>query len=109
MPSSILSISGHRLDLHTFPTRRSSDLDPAIGQRISASTFGKSIENSQGGPSFRGPPNTGRSHLFLVGLEDSSRSEEHTSELQSHHDLVCRLLLAKNNTLPLLPFYTFRP
>src|SRR5437667_6316837 len=29
-----------------------------------------------------------------------SRSEEHTSELQSHHDLVCRLLLEKkkNNT-----------
>src|SRR5437773_7695696 len=26
---------------------------------------------------------------------DSSRSEEHTSELQSHHDLVCRLLLEK--------------
>src|SRR5471032_2700556 len=24
------------------------------------------------------------------------RSEEHTSELQSHHDLVCRLLLEKN-------------
>src|SRR5208283_6078572 len=24
-----------------------------------------------------------------------SRSEEHTSELQSHHDLVCRLLLEK--------------
>src|SRR5437773_8655539 len=24
-----------------------------------------------------------------------SRSEEHTSEPQSHHDLVCRLLLAK--------------
>src|SRR5260221_7699818 len=29
---------------------------------------------------------------FLV---DSSRSEEHTSELQSHSDLVCRLLLEK--------------
>ena len=28
----------------------------------------------------------------IVGL----RSEEHTSELQSHHDLVCRLLLEKN-------------
>src|SRR5437773_6330978 len=28
-----------------------------------------------------------------VGL----RSEEHTSELQSHHDLVCRLLLEKKN------------
>src|SRR5437667_7664863 len=25
----------------------------------------------------------------------SLRSEEHTSELQSHHDLVCRLLLEK--------------
>src|SRR5260370_8142279 len=27
------------------------------------------------------------------------RSEEHTSELQSHLNLVCRLLLEKNNTL----------
>src|SRR5438132_4439732 len=27
----------------------------------------------------------------------SSRSEEHTSELQSHSDLVCRLLLEKKN------------
>src|SRR5437773_6467328 len=25
----------------------------------------------------------------------AGRSEEHTSELQSHHDLVCRLLLEK--------------
>src|SRR5438034_5529016 len=33
------------------------------------------------------------------GQEDSRRgrrSEEHTSELQSHSDLVCRLLLEKN-------------
>src|SRR5437773_3864895 len=27
--------------------------------------------------------------------DDDVRSEEHTSELQSHHDLVCRLLLEK--------------
>src|SRR5438034_1615056 len=27
------------------------------------------------------------------------RSEEHTSELQSHSDLVCRLLLEKKNVL----------
>src|SRR5437773_8343048 len=27
--------------------------------------------------------------------ETSCKSEEHTSELQSHHDLVCRLLLEK--------------
>src|SRR5260221_2401201 len=26
-----------------------------------------------------------------------TRSEEHTSELQSHSDLVCRLLLGRNN------------
>src|SRR5437667_3335384 len=32
---------------------------------------------------------------------DSRRSEEHTSELQSHHDLVCRLLLEKKNILQL--------
>src|SRR5437667_2977878 len=30
----------------------------------------------------------------VPGTEDQ-RSEEHTSELQSHHDLVCRLLLEK--------------
>src|SRR5438034_3181918 len=29
------------------------------------------------------------------GLAGASRSEEHTSELQSHSDLVCRLLLEK--------------
>src|SRR5260221_5988560 len=29
---------------------------------------------------------------------DGFRSEEHTSELQSHSDLVCRLLLEKKNT-----------
>src|SRR5438034_3143391 len=28
----------------------------------------------------------------------ASRSEEHTSELQSHSDLVCRLLLEKKNS-----------
>src|SRR5437667_2194539 len=36
----------------------------------------------------------------LPGVCQHRRSEEHTSELQSHHDLVCRLLLEKkkNNT-----------
>jgi len=44
---------------------------------------------------------TGRAvhHLLLVQLTKSVlkiiRSEEHTSELPSHHDLVCRLLLEK--------------
>src|SRR5437773_3952546 len=30
----------------------------------------------------------------------AERSEEHTSELQSHHDLVCRLLLEKKKEQP---------
>src|SRR5438034_6806898 len=30
-------------------------------------------------------------------FSSASRSEEHTSELQSHSDLVCRLLLEKKN------------
>src|SRR2546428_10390847 len=33
-------------------------------------------------------------------LSDSARSEEHTSELQSRSDLVCRLLLEKKKNLP---------
>src|SRR2546421_5963382 len=42
-----------------------------------------------------------RHHRHLAGLETdrrgASRSEEHTSELQSPSDLVCRLLLEKKN------------
>src|SRR5260370_6091783 len=34
-------------------------------------------------------------HVWLDTLERQSRSEEHTSELQSHLNLVCRLLLEK--------------
>src|SRR2546427_8046404 len=34
----------------------------------------------------------------------SARSEEHTSELQSQSNLVCRLLLEKKNTTPRLLF-----
>src|SRR5437773_7654189 len=36
------------------------------------------------------------------------RSEEHTSELQSHHDLVCRLLLEKKNKNKHRPTAKFR-
>src|SRR5215468_10490009 len=32
-------------------------------------------------------------------LRKPYRSEEHTSELQSHHDLVCRLLLEKKKKI----------
>src|ERR1039458_10646328 len=36
----------------------------------------------------------------LVAIENDSRSEEHTSELQSLRHLVCRLLLEKKNAPP---------
>src|SRR5947207_12193955 len=40
----------------------------------------------------------------------ATRSEEHTSELQSHSDLVCRLLLEKKKKRDHLQYYTtFRP
>src|SRR5699024_12088790 len=35
--------------------------------------------------------------FFLIMGDKNSRSEEHTSELQSRFDLVCRLLLEKKN------------
>src|SRR5437773_6737819 len=40
----------------------------------------------------------GRRPAILPSLT-GSRSEEHTSELQSHHDLVCRLLLEKKKQI----------
>src|SRR5437867_10484390 len=65
--------SGNHRDLHSFPTRRSSDL-----------------------VSCPGSPGPGIVWVFHAGFPSrASRSEEHTSELQSPYDLVCRLLLEK--------------
>src|SRR5438067_7482189 len=36
-------------------------------------------------------------HLIITHWHGDHRSEEHTSELQSRFDLVCRLLLEKKN------------
>src|SRR5260221_2632397 len=52
---------------------------------------------------FRSPPSRGRTASAKTSIRKSVdlggrriiRSEEHTSELQSHSDLVCRLLLDK--------------
>src|SRR5260370_23667642 len=38
-------------------------------------------------------------HNLIEGVAGSGRSEEHTSELQSHLNLVCRLLLEKKNNV----------
>src|SRR5438034_11113360 len=40
-------------------------------------------------------PNAGSLFVAFQRLQRPGRSEEHTSELQSHSDLVCRLLLEK--------------
>src|SRR5438067_8296884 len=51
---------------------------------------------------FRSPPELVAAHLnldkaTLEALPRAKRSEEHTSELQSRFDIVCRLLLEKKN------------
>src|SRR5947207_9389602 len=43
----------------------------------------------------RTPDRAARAFEFLTQGYRQDRSEEHTSELQSHSDLVCRLLLEK--------------
>src|SRR5207247_9178851 len=92
----------YHLHLHSFPTRRSSDLgEEAALAKIIASinkVFRKipkvktkiALETTAGQGSCVG-------HRFehLAHIIDNVRSEEHTSELQSRVDLVCRLLLEK--------------
>src|SRR5438034_10652330 len=78
--------SGDHRDLHSFPTRRSSDLGCApSGSDASAARTTRGACSACAG---RSATRTG-----------CSRSEEHTSELQSHSDLVCRLLLEKKKKI----------
>src|SRR5690606_39506604 len=91
------------LYLHSFPTRRSSDLLAAM-VLVNNSLI---IMWSMVGPMtivaifpffvlkvFSGEIDGPETNSFVAG---SSRSEEHTSELQSRENLVCRLLLEKKN------------
>src|SRR5436190_10118339 len=73
-----------------FPTRRSSDLTshaPALGYTLESP--------------WRTSAPIARPNPLRAGRV---RSEEHTSELQSHSDLVCRLLLEKKNCFERLVF-----
>src|SRR5204863_7999504 len=91
----------HRF-LHAFPTRRSSDLItfgdgeqgrvPANGELIVASyrSTGAAAGNLPANV-ITEPAKTPRQSIRRW----PARSEEHTSELQSRRDLVCRLLLEK--------------
>src|SRR5437868_10665255 len=76
--------------LHSFPTRRSSDLRPWPRRRRSSPRGQDAGEGAR--------------KLAVLMVADvparllvDARSEEHTSELQSRFDLVCRLLLEKKN------------
>src|SRR5690606_39819725 len=94
-------------DLHPFPTRRSSDLTapPGTRPRRAAAVPARDppaapVPRPGTAPSRPAPP-----PLRTAGPEDAPRlprrrrprSEEHTSELQSRENLVCRLLLEKKN------------
>src|SRR5688500_19099691 len=79
--------------LHPFPTRRSSDLSADV-QRSPAVTALRSGRRASG----RGGPLGDDGGLRSPGDDGRPRSEEHTSELQSPCNLVCRLLLEKKNS-----------
>src|SRR5437763_11227091 len=70
------------LNLHSFPTRRSSDLQ---GPPHSGGQF-MILTETASGP---------QADAMLNRRGSTPRSEEHTSELQSPMYLVCRLLLEK--------------
>src|SRR5699024_11302681 len=84
--NSLSNVAPIPLLIHSFPTRRSSDL---IGQnsRVVLTHDIAQRDNLRIGR-YDGGCRAGRCR---------GRSEEHTSELQSRFDLVCRLLLEKKN------------
>src|SRR5205807_10427466 len=106
--SHILSSYHHHRHLHSFPTRRSSDLVGALlgWLQIPAILIGFSLSHRAREPWTR---LAWWAYTVLVGVGLIStlgrtawittavalRSEEHTSELQSPCNLVCRLLLEK--------------
>src|SRR5690554_7568846 len=91
-------LHAHHRDLHSFPTRRSSDLSASI---VTMSVRGTITSRTTVSPhskiewmSSRSSSSSTSSSVASSTIE-SSRSEEHTSELQSRPHLVCRLLLEK--------------
>src|SRR5438477_8520300 len=85
--------SGDHRDLHSFPTRRSSDLGTLQGTTTVATAANGSATFST-----LSITNAGNKTLTASAARVLlPRSEEHTSELQSHVNLVCRLLLEKKN------------
>src|SRR5690606_41299254 len=92
LPRSYCS-ADHRY-LHSFPTRRSSDL---VGSRIDPVTRSVSVRAHIDNSSGMLRPGMLLTVSLALDSEEVTvvRSEEHTSELQSRENLVCRLLLEK--------------
>src|SRR5687768_18006643 len=89
---------GDHRDLHSFPTRRSSDLrhrPMSSWIRPAASIPLPKRPGKRASPVGRAA--TPGTRVMGAPAERSCRSEEHTSELQSRLHLVCRLLLEKKN------------
>src|SRR5699024_12418656 len=85
----------HPPDLHSFPTRRSSDLRCwACCATSPPHSRSARCGCSTPTPTPPTPPWCGSS-----SKPSPPRSEEHTSELQSRFDLVCRLLLEKKKEI----------
>src|SRR5206468_12000182 len=83
--------------LHSFPTRRSSDLSctPAPTTTTPRSAGGRAGWATAPGRRRRSRRSARSRGATCTATGGRSRSEEHTSELQSRSDLVCRLLLEK--------------
>src|SRR5699024_12575636 len=91
-------------DLHSFPTRRSSDLNHTKHRGLlwvfvliicKMDSRIRRVDGDQQVVIFSFAAN-GKNQFclrWLIDFGNFSRSEEHTSELQSRFDLVCRLLL----------------
>src|SRR5206468_11469610 len=83
--------------LDSFPTRRSSDLRRFSPRRSARRSSASSAPTSSRSSSPASATTSAASARPPVDPADGPRrrSEEHTSELQSRSDLVCRLLLEK--------------
>src|SRR5687768_18356416 len=87
----------HHRDLHSFPTRRSSDLRRTAQSR--AQRRSRTSRVSRQRPNSPTPSASGCCCTTGASSSRCSRSEEHTSELQSRLHLVCRLLLEKKKSM----------
>src|SRR5687768_17799943 len=82
-------------NLHSFPTRRSSDLEHALAGLLESDVeLGERLAEAL---DLAGPDIVGHVFAQRMPARQLARSEEHTSELQSRLQLVCRLLLEKKN------------